>query len=619
MRNKNAKSGIITILRDGRGIISNTNDRFDKVFVPKVHLNGAFDQDEVKFTFQRSYHSSFKKAKVIQILKRKKNTFTGRIYNENKNTFIIVSPNQSKKIKLMKSSKPLADLTVVKIDITDWNERGPFAHCEINKVISKPDDPLSDHLYIVNKYSINRSFEKKDYGFENFNLDAYISNQKGREDYSDLNTFSIDPNDAQDFDDAISIKFQNNIYELIIHIADVSEFVDEGSDIDQFALQNSNSYYFPEKSYHMLPTDLATKYCSLVPDEKRLAVSLCFELTREGEIVSQRANLSTIKNKNRLTYEQVNEILSKTENAKKHVDIFLLYELHKKLKLNRFKEGAFNFSGGESTFEFDQRGYPINIIDKKQSVAHSMVEECMLLTNKYTASLLSLKSSPIFRNHDMPSRRSFLKIESLIGAFSNGPKNFNDFIHSIQSAKKRRVFSKLILKNLKRADYSLTNKGHYGLSFDTYIHFTSPIRRYADLHCHRILKKVLKNEETQHYSSIEKIIKKINQNEQKAKSAENEYNQLKKLKYIKLNQEKIFSCTIESLSKEFILVNINEANFTAILSKSYLKHDRYRLARNKHALVGQFSNKTYKIGDELNVGVKKVDMINQEVHVNLYK
>jgi ribonuclease R len=616
LRNNNAKSGIITILPDGRGIINSTNDKFEKVFVSKVHLNGAFDQDEVKYTVQRSYHSSFKKAKIIQILKRKKNTFTGRVYNEGKNIFIIVSPNQSKNIKLIKYSRPITDFTVVKIDIVDWNERGPFAHGEINEVIAQPNDPLADHLYVVNKYVIN-GLLKVDSGFENFDLDGFISDQKDRIDYSLLNTFSIDPDDAQDFDDAISIKFQKDIYELIIHIADVTAFVDEGSSIDHVALQNSNSYYFPEKSYHMLPYELATKYCSLVPNEKRLAVSLYFELTSDGDVVSQQAHLSTIKNKNRMTYGQVNELLSKSENIQKHEDIFLLYEIHKKLKSKRLKEGALNLSGGESTFEFDHQGSPLKIIDKKQSVSHSMVEECMLLANKYAATLLSSKSLPIFRNHDMPSRRAFLKIESLISAFSDKPKNFNDFIGSIRSTKKRGVFSKLILKNLKRAEYSLTNKGHYGLSFDTYIHFTSPIRRYADLHCHSLLKNVLNNQKTPQIGSVDKIIKKINQNEQKAKNAENEYNRLKKIKYIKLNQEKIFSCTIESLSKKYILVNINEANFTATLSTSYLKHDRYRLARNKHALVGQFSNKTYKIGDELKVGINKIDMINQAVHVEL--
>ena len=617
MRNNSAKSGTITILRDGRGIIYSTNDKSDKVFVSKEYLNGAFDQDEVKYTVQKSYNSSFKKAKVVQILERKNNTFTGRVHNEGKKTFIIVFPNQPKKIKLIKSSKPIADLTVVKVDIVDWNERGPYAHAQINKVIAQPDDPLADHLYIVNKYLIKGLFNK-DSALKNINLDDFISEQKDRTDYSHLNTFSIDPDDAQDFDDAISIKLQKNIYELIIHIADVTAFVDEGSRIDSLALQNSNSYYFPEKSYHMLPDNLATKYCSLVPNKKRLAVSLYFELTIDGNVVNQHANLSMIKNKNRMTYGQVNEILSKNNNIKKYEDIFLLFELHKKLRSNRLEDGALNLSGGESKFEFDQTGYPIRIVDKKQSVSHAMVEECMLLANKYAAKLLSLKSFPIFRNHDIPSRKSFFKIESLISAFSNKPRNFNDFINSIRSEKKRRVFSKLILKNLKRADYSSTNKGHYGLSFDTYIHFTSPIRRYADLYCHRLLKKVLRNKKIQYSESIEKVIKKINYNEQKSKNAENEYNQLKKLKYIKLNQGKTFLGTIESLSKKFIRVNINDANFTAILSKSYLRHDRYRLARNKHALVGQYSNKTYKVGDELQVGIKKVDMMNQEVHLSLF-
>ena len=316
MRNNSAKSGTITILRDGRGIIYSINDKSDKVFVSKEYLNGAFDQDEVKYTVQKSYNSSFKKAKVVQILERKNNTFTGRVHNEGKKTFIIVFPNQPKKIKLVKSSKPIADLTVVKVDIVDWNERGPYAHAQINKVIAQPDDPLADHLYIVNKYLIKGLFNN-DSELKNNNLDDVILEQKYRKDYAHLNTFSIDPADSPDFDDAISIKLQKNIYELIIHIADVTAFVDEGSRIDSLALQNSNSYYFPEKSYHMLPNNLATKYCSLVPNEKRLAVSLYFELTIDGNVVNQHANLSMIKNKNRMTYGQVNEILSKNNNIKK--------------------------------------------------------------------------------------------------------------------------------------------------------------------------------------------------------------------------------------------------------------------------------------------------------------
>ena len=611
---KKAFDGVIKILNDGRGVINHLNNKQDRILISKSHLRGALDQDRIQYLVQTLQRYPYKKAKVLQIVKRSKNIFVGRVYNKNKNIYLSIFPYQSKKIRLVNLTNSLADLTVVEVEIIDWNENGFEAKGNLINLISHPNDALADHIYIKNKYLTSRKILNKNQIPKNFDLEQFISKQNHREDFSDLNTFSIDPIDAQDFDDAISIKIDNGIYDLKIHIADVSEFVKEGTALDEAALQNGNSYYFPEKSYHMLPSDLATKYCSLVPGEKRLAVSICFKLTKSCDIISQRICLSIINNKHRLSYDEVNDIISNSSKTMLDNDIQLLYDIHKVLKKRRLKNGALNLFNVESVFNFNSNGIPLKIFEKKQSESHSMVEECMLLANEFAAKFLISKSYPIFRNHDLPSRKSFIKIESLISAFSTKPKNFNDFISSFKSPKKQKVFSKLILKKLKRAEYSQINKGHYGLSFNQYIHFTSPIRRYADLYCHRLLKEVLKKKENFiNLNSIEKTIKLINQNEEKAKNAENEYSRLKKLKYIEYNAEKVFFCTIEGFSKKYIIVNINDADLTAVISKSYLKPDRYRIARNRHAIVGQFSKKTYKVGDEIKTYIEKVDMLNQEV------
>ena len=515
------RSSIISILNDGRGIVKYYDE---DIFITKNHLNGAFDKDEVQFSIQKVRYAPYKKAKVLKVIKRNTSSFVGRVYHENKNTFINVSPHQPKKIKLINTNEPLKDLSVVKVYITNWNERGPHAHGELKKIISLPDNPLADHLYVTNKYLGHRFLYEDSAKIDGGDLEKIILNDKNREDFTNLDTFSIDPDDAQDFDDAISISFNENIYDLKVHIADVSAFVKRGSDLDNAALQNSNSYYFPEKSYHMLPSELATKYCSLVPGENRLAVSLCFKLTSSGKILKERACLSIIKNKHRLTYKEVNDILVKPQKSNLDKKIFLLFELHKTLKKNRLKDGALDLVSTESIFSFDLVGTPSKIIEKKQDASHAMVEECMLLANKYAAKLLGSKVNPIYRNHDMPSRRSFLRIEALISAFSNKPKNFNKFISSFKSPNKRKIFSRLILKKLKRAEYSLINIGHYGLAFDHYVHFTSPIRRYADLVCHRLLKNILKNNISKRMDFLDDIINRINVNEQKAKNAENEYN-----------------------------------------------------------------------------------------------
>jgi len=611
---KKAFDGVIKILNDGRGVINHLNNKQDRILISKSHLRGALDQDRIQYLVQTLQRYPYKKAKVLQIVKRSNNIFVGRVYNKNKNIYLSIFPYQSKKIRLVNLTNSLADLTVVEVEIIDWNENGVEAKGNLIKVISHPNDALADHIYIKNKYLTSRKILSKNQIPKNFDLEQFISKQNHREDFSDLNTFSIDPIDAQDFDDAISIKIDNGIYDLKIHIADVSEFVKEGTALDEAALQNGNSYYFPEKSYHMLPFELATKYCSLVPGEKRLAVSICFKLTKSCDIISQRICLSIINNKHRLNYDEVDDILSRSSKTILDNDIHLLYDIHKVLKKKRLKNGALNLLNTESVFNFNSNGIPVKIFEKKQSESHSMVEECMLLANEFAAKFLESKSHPIFRNHDLPSRKSFIKIESLISAFSNRPKNINDFIRSFKSSKKQKVFSKLILKKLKRAEYSDTNKGHYGLSFNNYIHFTSPIRRYADLYCHRLLKNILKNKKkSEELYPIEKIVMRINQTEEKAKKAENEYNKLKKLKYIKANHQKTLVCTVEGFIKKHILVNINDANLTAVLSKSYLKHDRYRSARNRYAIVGQFSRKTIKVGDELKACLEKVDMINQEV------
>ena len=613
---KQNRSSIISILNDGRGIVKYYDE---DIFITKNHLNGAFDKDEVQFSIQKVRYAPYKKAKVLKVIKRNTSSFVGRVYHENKNTFINVSPHQPKKIKLINTNEPLKDLSVVKVYITNWNERGPHAHGELKKIISLPDNPLADHLYVTNKYLGHRFLYEDSAKIDGGDLEKIILNDKNREDFTNLDTFSIDPDDAQDFDDAISISFNENIYDLKVHIADVSAFVKRGSDLDNAALQNSNSYYFPEKSYHMLPSELATKYCSLVPGENRLAVSLCFKLTSSGKILKERACLSIIKNKHRLTYKEVNDILVKPQKSNLDQKIFLLFELHKTLKKNRLKDGALDLVSTESIFSFDLVGTPSKIIEKKQDASHAMVEECMLLANKYAAKLLGSKVNPIYRNHDMPSRRSFLRIEALISAFSNKPKNFNNFISSFKSPNKRKIFSRLILKKLKRAEYSLINIGHYGLAFDHYVHFTSPIRRYADLVCHRLLKNIIKNNISKRMDFLDDIINRINVNEQKAKNAENEYNRLKKIKYLQSNKDKIYQCTIEGFSKKMIHLNINEIDFTAFLYKSHLKPDRYRVARNKHALVGQFSKKTYKVGDELKTYIEKIDMFNQEIFLGLSK
>ena len=610
------RSSIISILNDGRGIVKYYDE---DIFITKNHLNGAFDKDEVQFSIQKVRYAPYKKAKVLKVIKRNTSSFVGRVYHENKNTFINVSPHQPKKIKLINTNELLNDLSVVEVYITNWNERGPHAHGELKKIISLPDNPLADHLYVTNKYLGHRFLYEDSAKIDGGDLEKIILNDKNREDFTKLDTFSIDPDDAQDFDDAISISFNEDVYNLKVHIADVSAFVKRGSDLDNAALQNSNSYYFPEKSYHMLPSELATKYCSLVPGKNRLAVSLCFKLTSSGKILKERACLSIIKNKHRLTYEEVNDILVKPQKSNLDQKIFLLFELHKTLKKNRLKDGALDLVSTESIFSFDLVGTPSKIIEKKQDASHAMVEECMLLANKYAAKLLGSKVNPIYRNHDMPSRRSFLRIEALISAFSNKPKNFNNFISSFKSPNKRKIFSRLILKKLKRAEYSLINIGHYGLAFDHYVHFTSPIRRYADLVCHRLLKNILKNNISKRMDFLEDIINRINVNEQKAKNAENEYNRIKKIKFLKLNKDKIYQCTIEGFSKKMIHLNINEIDFTAFLYKSHLKPDRYRVARNKHALVGQFSKKTYKVGDELNTYIEKVDIFNQEIFLRLSK
>ena len=613
---KQNRSSIISVINDGRGIVKYYDE---DIFIAKNHLNGAFDKDEVQFSIQKVRYAPYKKAKVLKVIKRNTSSFVGRVYHENKNTFINVSPHQPKKIKLINTNEPLKDLSVVKVYITNWNERGPHAHGELKKIISSPEDPLADHLYVTNKYLEHRFLYEDSAKIDSGDLEKIILNDKNREDFTKLDTFSIDPDDAQDFDDAISISFNENIYDLKVHIADVSAFVKRGSDLDNAALQNSNSYYFPEKSYHMLPSELATKYCSLVPGENRLAVSLCFKLTNSGKILKERACLSIIKNKHRLTYKEVNDILVKPQKNNLDQKIFLLFELHKTLKKNRLKDGALDLVSTESIFSFDLVGTPSKIIEKKQDASHAMVEECMLLANKYAAKLLGSKVNPIYRNHDMPSRRSFLRIEALISAFSNKPKNFNNFISSFKSPNKRKIFSRLILKKLKRAEYSLINIGHYGLAFDHYIHFTSPIRRYADLVCHRLLKNIIKNNISKRMDFLDDIINRINVNEQKAKNAENEYNRLKKIKYLQSNKDEIYQCTIEGFSKKMIHLNINEIDFTAFLYKSHLKPDRYRVARNKHALVGQFSKKTYKVGDELKTYIEKVDMFNQEIFLSLSK
>lgn len=622
--NPNYFSSILNIYSQGKGYVidKNTNETF---YIGRNRLKGALDKDLVKVSLNYN-EGPYRTAEIVKILKRGNDSFSAKIYSKNKQVFASLYPYQSKKIILKNIKQKVSDGDIVNIKITDWRENHKSAYGEILKIKSKDNDLLSDYSFVSGRYGLN-SFEKYNFNASSEkNLEKILkTNIKNRVDLSKLTTFTIDPENAQDFDDAISIQKNNNTVELYIHIADVSTFVEESSRIDRLAKIRANSYYFYEKTIHMLPKILSTDLCSLVPRKKRLAFTLKIIFDSKLNIITYDFLESSIESNKRFSYQEVQNILDNGEKNSFLNSFLLLKNITNMIRSKRLAKNGLDVKYEENTFVLGKDGVPKNINKNKILVSHIIIEECMMLANRLAAKkLLGINldgDKGIYRNHERPNRKNEEFIINLLNFIDKDGEfvsekfsaNFlNEFFDKIKLKSNYSALSKVVIRKMQKAAYSSNNLGHFGLGFSEYTHFTSPIRRYSDIMVHRIIKKSLKNQ-----NSIYEIIDHCNKGEIVAQNAEREYKTLKSLKWLKNKEGETLEANIVEISKSKLTVNETLTGINGYLHRKILPMDKYLISGNNMVMLGTNNNQKFSVGQCVNVSVDKIDMILQEVYFKL--
>lgn len=444
-----------------------------------------------------------------------------------------------------------------------------------------------------------------------------------RKDVRDILTFTIDPVDAKDFDDAISFRvLKNGTYEIGVHIADVSHYVESENALDKFAYQKATSVYLPDRVNPMLPEHISNVLCSLRPNEDKLTFSAVFQMNAKAEVKQYWLGKTVIHSDRRFTYEEVQDIIE--TKAGDHAEVILLLnELAQKMRKRRFNKGAINFSSQEVRFKLDEKGDPIGIVVKESKESHQLIEEFMLLANRYVAENISKikfkgKALPFpYRIHDTPDEEKLLPFIAFANKFghkfdASSPEaiatSFNKLLKDVHGRPEQHVLEQLGIRTMAKAKYTTENVGHYGLGFEHYCHFTSPIRRYPDVLVHRILQEVLEDRIVPD-KKLEEKCKHCSERERAAMEAERASNKYKQVQFMSNHVGEDFDGVISGVASFGFWVETVDHKCEGLVSiNSLLEYDEFRHVENDYALVGMRSGKKFRMGDKVRIKVAAANL-----------
>jgi ribonuclease R len=619
-------SGVIDINRNGVGFVKVEGVERDIIVYPE-NLNTALKGDHVKIDlFINANHGNKRtEGKVKEIVKRKQSEFIG-VLDVKPNFAFLVPNNKSIPIDVFIPIESLhgaknGDKAIVRV--VEWR---------------KTKNPVGEVIKVLDNQSINEMAMREiisENGFEvEFPDDAIEESLRlsdvldkneiaRRLDYRDITTFTIDPIDAKDFDDALSIQFlENDIIEVGVHIADVSHYVSVGSALDQEAYQRATSVYLPDRVIPMLPEHISNGLCSLRPHEDKFTFSAIFKLNHQGEIIDFKIAKTVINSNHRFAYEDAQLIIEGAESEFRS-EIVLLDKLAKQFRKQRFKNGAINFSSSEVRFQLDENAVPIGIIVKESKAAHQLVEEWMLLANKYVATFMSKKlfnDKPLpfpYRVHDAPIEdklNSFVQFVAKFGykLITTSPevlsKSFNELLKNIQGKPEQHAIESLGIRTMSKAIYTTSNVGHYGLGFEFYCHFTSPIRRYPDVLVHRIVNDVLEGKIVP-MKGLEEMCKHCSMQERNAMEAERQATKYKQVEYMQQFVGEEFEGVISGVAAFGLWVETIAHKCEGMISiNSLLDIDRFEYVENEFTLRGKNTGLKFTFGDIVKVKVLSANL-----------
>jgi ribonuclease R len=628
-------TGKIAMTSDGSAFLIPDDELEKDVYIGPRKLRTALHGDKVKLHVYGSSKGKRKEGEVVEILERAKMEFTGIVKISQHFAFFI--PDDRK--MLHDIFIPLADLNGAKngmkalAKITDWPAGAKNPVGVIKSILGRQGENNTEMNAILAEYGFPSSFpEEIEREAKAISTEITAQEIAKRKDFRDVLTFTIDPFDAKDFDDAISYKkLANGNYEIGVHIADVSHYLISDTELDREAFDRGTSVYLVDRVIPMLPENLSNGLCSLRPKEEKLCFSAVFELDEEANIKTEWFGRTVIFSDRRFAYEEVQEIMdNKTGDYVE--ELLKLNALAYQLRDRKFKHGAISFESTEVKFKLDEFGKPIGVYVKERKDAHKLIEDFMLLANRRVAEFIAKKGKGknkytfVYRAHDTPKPESLanfaqfaLKFGHVISTKSDRDtaKSLNKLMVDVEGTKEQNVLTQLAIRSMAKAIYTTKSSSHYGLAFDFYTHFTSPIRRYPDVMVHRLLQYYLDGGDSVNADHYEKMCVHASQMEKKAADAERASIKYKQAEYLQDNIGQTYLGIISGVTEWGMYVEIEENKCEGMIRLRDISDDFYTLDEKNYCIIGQKKKRTYQLGDEVNIKVKRVDLTKRQIDFTL--
>ncbi len=657
-------TGILDLTSKGSGYVV-CEDFEDDIFIASNNINKALHNDEVEVYVYKRRKRGKLEGEITQVLKRARTEYVGVIQIHKSYAFIVADNTKMYKdifVPINKINKAKeGDKVIVKLE--DWPEKADSPYGKVIKILGKPGDHDTEIHSILAEYGLPYEFPKEVEDYAN-KLDTSItpSEIKKRRDIRDVLTFTIDPKDAKDFDDALSFRIlKNGNYEIGIHIADVSHYLQEGTILDDEAYERATSVYLVDRVVPMLPEVLSNNACSLRPNEEKYTFSAIFEINNKAEIINQWFGRTVTYSDARFSYEEAQAIidenvtLSAVETSQlkklnttipKEVSltgkeykikqtlanaILKLDEIAKVLRKKRMNSGAISFDKVEVKFNLDENKNPISVYFKTSKDANKLIEEFMLLANRKVAEFIGNKKPQktfIYRVHDEPNDSKLAALQGIVSRFGyklnfkdrkTTSASLNKLLKDVNGKKEQNLVDTLTIRSMSKAEYTTKNIGHYGLAFDYYSHFTSPIRRYPDVMTHRLLQYYLDGRKSVNQDVYEDKCKHSSNMEYLATKAERDSIKYMQIKFMQDHKDQEFLGVISGVTDWGIYVEIIENKCEGMVRIRNIKDDHYVFDESQYALIGNNTKNMYQLGDEVIVKVKQADLVKRHLDFLLIK
>jgi len=617
----NEYEGVIRVTGKGVGYFPIPDVDEDLEIQPE-NLASALNRDRVKIKFLGKESFGRKQAKVVDIIERHKTSFVGTLEKSDEGFFLVPDDKRMYRDIFIPKEKILnaKEGEKVQAKITEWPDPSKSPKGEVVRVIGKAGEHNAEMLGIVYESGFEVDFPREVENEANVWKDKYEKEDKlkDRKDFRETTTFTIDPADAKDFDDAISLKtLENGDYEVGIHIADVSHFVVEKTELDREAYKRGTSIYLVDRTIPMLPEILSNNLCSLNPNEPKYAFSAVFVMDKNAKVKERWFGKTLIESDKRFTYEEAQEILDKGKGTFFN-ELKTLDTLAKKLRVEKFKKGAIDFETEEVKFELDNLGKPIRVYKKERKDTHKLVEDFMLLANREVATYMHMANGKnnhaafVYRIHDAPDREKIINLATFVKALGFELKHKDGdttgeeiarMLRSVDGSPSEILIKTAAVRAMSKAIYSTSNIGHFGLAFEYYTHFTSPIRRYPDLMVHRLLLRFLTKGRIEQDEIIkyQRLCDDSSEREVEAAEAERASIKYKQVEYMQEHIGEEFNATISGVSEWGIYVEEINTKAEGMVKLRDMTDDFYELNEKLYAIVGKNTGKKYSLGDKIRV------------------